>query len=124
MASRSHCGSVRSNERKNKTERERIAKKQLALHMIRSIIKDKGVVVGEPGTRWTEKYTLEQALELIKNLKASIREHGGNPNNVPLPMASRRRHHQVRNIIKFGGFPHTASHNYNNNKLLIATASS
>ena len=84
-------------EKKNKSERERSANKQFALQVIRRLIREN--VGGEAGPpRWTEKYTLEKALELIEVLKASIREHGGNPNIISPPMANMRRQ-QVRITI-------------------------
>ena len=87
------------NEKKNKTERERSANKQFALQVIRRLIRENfGGEAGPP--RWTEKYTLEKALELIEVLKASIREHGGNPNIIPPPMANMRRQ-QVRIIYNY-----------------------
>ena len=83
------CSSGGSSEEKKKSERDRNATKKAMLQLIRNLLKEFDVVGNR---RWTEKYTLEQVIGLINALKASIRDHGGDPSLVPLPMASKRKH--------------------------------
>lgn len=83
-----HCGTCRSNERKNKTERERIVLKRMALQVIQKMLEEKGIEC--QGNRWTEQYTLEQTLAVIESLKEAILHYGGNPSDLPLPMSKRR----------------------------------
>ena len=87
-----HCG--RSNERKNKTERERIVLKRMALQVIQKMLEEKGIEC--QGNRWTEQYTLEQTLAVIESLKEAILHYGGNPSNLPLPMSKRRNVRMAR----------------------------
>ena len=81
-----HCG--RSNERKNKTERERIVLKRIALQVTQKMLEEKGIKC--QGNRWTEQYTFEQTLGVIESLKEAIFHYGGNQSNLPLPMSKRR----------------------------------
>ena len=79
------ASSSRTNERKNKTERERIVVKRMALQVIQDILREKGVECGSK--RWTEQFTLEQCLSMIESLKDSLVLHGGDVRDVTLPMA-------------------------------------
>ena len=74
-------------ESKNERERTRIVKKKHALLRLKNLVVQSDLVDNEvKKKRWTEEYSLQQAISLIDNLQKKVVSYG-KPSRLTLPLA-------------------------------------